>query len=72
MVLAIALLGGAFALSGYAMAGSFLEAGAAPEPRLRLMARVYLTACTVCVVAALAALGRLLRTRKAAHRDAAI
>ena len=71
IILAIAIAGGAVAFSGYAMVGSFLESGAAPEPRLRLMATVYLTACAACLVAALAALGVLVRTREGKQRDAA-
>lgn len=71
IILVIAIAGGAFAISGYAMVGSFLEAGAAPKPRLRLMATVYLTASAVCTVTALAAIGVLVRTRGGKQRDAA-
>ena len=72
LALIVALLGGIFSYGGYAMVEWFLEAGAAPEPRLRTMAAVYLTACGVCPLIAIVGLGVLVHTRGARDPGPAI
>ena len=63
IALLVSMLGGALSVAGYAMVASFLAAGAAPEPRLRTMAWVYLIVGGACLVIAVAAIGVLARTR---------
>lgn len=63
IALALALLGGAFCIAGYALTASFLAAGAAPEPRLRSTMTFYLIGGTCLLLLAAGALVILIRDR---------